>query len=224
MNRVLSSVINHLQLCTKIKCKATGLHFVRPNYAFFENLLQDGIAIDVGVGDNPDFTLALTNKYNMRTFIVDPTLKHAETLKIFEKNHPFVSYLPVALGAKDEVRTFYESQSNVSGSLRKDHTNVQNDPLVTYDVQVITLARLLVECGNKTVDIMKIDIEGEEYELVSSISKSNILRIKQIIIEFHHGIVKKYSMADTLRAIKIMENMGMKPSLYNGRDCLFYWK
>ena len=208
----------------RMKCQTLGLHFVPPNYAFFEEPLRGGIAIDVGVGDNPDFTLFLMKAYNVKSFVVDPTLKHMDKLRIFESQHPLAHYLPFALGAKNELKKFYESQTNVSGSLRKDHENVQKDPLTTYDTQVVTLNRLLQECGNKPVVIMKIDIEGEEYEFIKSVSKSDLQRIRQLIIEFHHGIVEEYSMADTLRGIKVIEALGMKSILYNGRDCLFYWE
>jgi FkbM family methyltransferase len=206
----------------RLKCLTLGLRFVRPNYAFFEKQLGNGIAIDVGVGDNPDFTIFLINKYNIETFVVDPTFKHMAKLRAFAAEHQLVHYLPLALGSKNEIKTFYESVTNVSGSLRKDHHNVQNDPLNTYNIQVVTLSRLLQECGDKPVDIMKIDIEGEEYDLIKSLSEADLRKIKQLIIEFHHDIVKEYTMANTLQAIKIIEGSGMKSILYNGRDCLFY--
>ncbi len=228
MNDWIKKIFLHLRLSCyyfylRVKCAILGLHFVPPNYAFFEEILRDGIAVDVGVGDNPDLTLFLINKYDIESFIVDPTLKHMEKLKTFESKHHLIRYLPFALGTKNEMRTFYESQSNVSGSLRKDHTNVQNDSLTAYKVQTITLNRLLEECGSKPIVLMKVDIEGEEYELINSISKSDLQKIRQLIIEFHHDIVKVYSTADTLRAIKVIENLGMKSILYNSRDCLFYW-
>lgn len=225
MKKISSSIgLRAYYMYARIKCKALGLCFVPPNYAFWEEFLRDGVAIDVGVGDNPDFTLFLMKKYNTESFVVDPTLKHMDKLRTFEKQHPLAHYLPLALGAKNESQTFYESQINVSGSLRKDHMNVRNDPSIAYNVQVVTLNRLLQECGNKPVGIIKIDIEGEEYEFVKSVTTSDLRRIRQVIIEFHHGIVKTYVMEDTLKAIKTLENLGMKSILYNGCDCLFYWE
>lgn len=208
----------------RMKCGNLGLRFVPPNYAFFERFLGEGVTIDVGVGDNPDFSLHLMNKYNVESFVVDPTEKHRRILEAFEKQRPMAHYLSVALGPKNESRTFYESQSNVSGSLQKEHVNVRKDFIKAYTVQVFTLNSLLQKCGDKPVAIMKIDIEGEEYEFIKSVSKRELQRISQIIIEFHHDIVKTYSMADTFHGIKLIENLGMRSILYNGRDCLFYWK
>ena len=70
---------------------------------------------------------------------------------------------------------------------------------------------------------MKIDIEGYEYALIDHLDEENLKAISQLIIEFHHGTVKKYAFEDTLRAIEKIKSFGMKSILYNGRDCLFYW-
>jgi FkbM family methyltransferase len=210
---------------SRLKCRIYGLRFVPPNYAFIPKLIaNDGIAIDVGVGDIPDLSLFLIHKYQIESYIVDPTLKHMNKLKDFERKNRRVHYLPLALGARNELRTFYESQSNESGSLQKDHKNVKTDEVTTYNVQVVTLDTLVRQCGNKTVSIMKIDLEGEEYDFVHSISKHNLRKNKQLIIEFHHGIVDTYSINETTQSIKTIEKMGMKSILYNGRDCLFYWE
>jgi FkbM family methyltransferase len=226
MNKILYSMsLKGYYAFLHIKCGVIGLRFVPPNYAFFSNLINsEGIAVDVGVGNNPDFTHYIIKKYSaIESYIVDPTLKHMKKLKEFESNNPKVHYLPFALGSKNESRTFYESQSNESGSLKKDHKNAKEDKVIEYSVQVITLDELLSKCGNKQVVILKIDIEGEEYGFVNSISKENLKRIKQLIIEFHHDIVGSFSISDTIQAKKTIESMGMKSILYNGRDCLFYW-
>jgi FkbM family methyltransferase len=206
-----------------LKCRLRGLKFVPPNYAFYEKHLNSGISIDVGVGDDPDFTTALINNYDIKAFIVDPTKRHADKLEKFSETHPSTHFLKYALGSKSEEKQFFESESNVSGSLRGDHKNVLNDPLVTYNVQVITLDKLLEECGNKSVAIMKIDIEGEEYDLIKSLKKEDLTQIKQLIVEFHHNTVRSYTIKDTLAAVKVLENFGMKAIIYNGTDCLFYW-
>jgi len=206
-----------------LKCSVDGLQFVQPNFAFFAKLLGEGIAIDVGVGEFPDFAEYIIANYGLETYIIDPTLKHSAKLRKFESDHPNSHYFQEALGSANEQRLFYESQSNESGSLITDHVNIQKDPLVSYEVQVITLNDLLKQCGDKQVDIIKIDIEGEEYNFINSIETQTLKRIRQMIIEFHHGIISRYSFEDTVRAKKKVEEFGMKAKMYNGRDCLFYW-
>lgn len=228
--KILNSIgIPLYHLYTRVKCAIRGLRFVPPDYAFFNVFTPDSLAIDVGVGNYPDFTAFLIENYSMKSYIIDPTLKHRQILEKFAREHSGVSFLPFALGSKTELRTFYESQINVSGSLQKEHINVQNDPTETYEVQVVTLEDLLGKIDNRQISIMKIDIEGEEYSLVESFSKKNLEQIDQLIIEFHHGkTLKKYSMEDTRKAIKTVENFGMKSFMYNEHEqdhaCLFYWE
>ena len=214
---------------TRVKCKIRGLRFVPPNYAFFENFSSGSTGVDVGVGEYPDFTILLIKDYSMKCYVIDPTLRHRPKLEKFVKENSGVSFLPFALGSKTESRTFYESQTNVSGSLQKEHINIQNDPVESYEVQVVTLGDLLRRIGNGQIGIMKIDIEGEEYDFIKSISKEDLEQINQIIIEFHHGkTLKKYTMDDTRRVIKTIESFGMKSIMYNEHQqdhaCLFYWK
>jgi FkbM family methyltransferase len=214
---------------TRVKCAIRGLRFVPPNYAFFDNFTIGATGIDVGVGEHPDFTTFLIKNYSMKCYIIDPTLRHRPKLEKFAKENSGVSFFPFALGSKTESRTFYESQTNVSGSLQKEHINVQNDPVETYEVQVVTLGDLLRRIDAGQINIMKIDIEGEEYDFVKSISKEDLEQINQIIIEFHHGkTLKKYSMADTRRVIETIEDFGMKSIMYNEHQqdhaCLFYWE
>lgn len=220
-----SIILSLYNFYTRIKCTIRGLQFFPPNYAFFGNFSPNSVAIDVGVGDDPDFSILLMKKYSMKCYIVDPTLKHRPTLEKFVQENPGAIFLPYALGSKTESRTFYESQSNVSGSLQNEHINIRNDPIKTYEVQVVTMSDLLTRIGNLQISIMKIDIEGEEYDFIKSLTKEDVKQIDQIILEFHHGkTLKKYTIEDTRNAIKTLESFGMKSILFNGRDCLFYWK
>lgn len=54
------------------------------------------------------------------------------------------------------------------------------------------------------IDILKMDIEGTEYEVLPGILKSGI-EIGQILVEFHHRIVKNGKYL-TQQAIKLLKD------------------
>ena len=51
----------------------------------------------------------------------------------------------------------------------------------------------------KIIDLLKIDIEGAEYEFFSSISDRNIKKIKKIIIEYHRN--NDYKVMDIIKKL-----------------------
>jgi len=205
------------------RAKRLGLKEVEPNYGFIERFAPGEAAIDIGVGDDPDFSLYLINNYQMECFAVDPTRKHAPSLQAIERETKNFHYLPLALGAENKTVEFNESTINVSGSLLKGHSNIQNDPCISYEVQMVTLDSLLEQVGKESISILKMDTEGAEYETIDSLKAADLKRIRQLMIEFHHDRVEGITWPDTQRAIRTLEKHGMKSFLYNGRDCLFYW-
>ena len=46
-----------------------------------------------------------------------------------------------------------------------------------------TIAQAL---GHTTIDVLKLDIEGSEYDVIPDVLDSDEIRINQILIEFHH--------------------------------------
>ena len=207
----------------KLTAVRIGLTCIPPNYAFIPKFRPGDVVIDVGTGDDPDLSKSIIATYGLECYAVDPTHKHANALQELERQLPGFHYLPYALGARSGEREFHESTVNVSGSLLPGHRNVVNDPTVSYMVDVVTLEDLLRIIGAEHVALMKIDIEGAEYDLVQCLDAPALRRIKQLIVEFHHDIVSGIVWEDTQRAIAGVKKCGMKAFVYNGRDCLFYW-
>lgn len=222
------SVIRRVAGKTKSACRrmvgaCRGVKYIPPNYAFRPHFCAGDVAIDVGVGDNPDLSIHLIDNYGLDCFVVDPTHRHATALSQLSDTIPGLHYLQYALGAGSGEVQFHESTVNVSGSVLTSHRNVVDDPVVTYSVTMVTLGELLGVVGRQDIAIMKIDVEGAEYELIDSMDLSLLRNIRQLIIEFHHDLVQGVTRQDTRRAIATIKQSGMKAFVYNGRDCLFFW-
>jgi hypothetical protein len=56
---------------------------------------------------------------------------------------------------------------------------------------------------HKKIDLMKIDVEGSEYEIVEDMIRSQI-KPQQLLIEFHHRFKNK-SKIMTINAIKHLQ-------------------
>lgn len=221
LNRIIEA---SRRIVGRVKCLPLDLESYPPNYVFHGPVTAADIVLDVGTGDDPDFSRLMVSNYRARCVCVDPTRKHAPALSAIAAAEPLIEFLPYALGPTSGHVEFFESDKNMSGSLLVGHQNISREAHTAYSVRQVTLAELadLVAPGAK-IAIAKIDTEGAEYELVENTTSDDLRRFGQLIIEFHHGRVQGITRRDTLKAIAKMEAHGMKSLLFNGRDCLFYW-
>jgi FkbM family methyltransferase len=175
----------------------------------------------VGCGYEAEFSKFMIEKYNLNAFGIDPTRKHAPSLKLLEESaQGKFHYLPLAVAKKDGFITFHESRQNESGSILSDHINMRNDEITTYDVESVTLSGLARRIDANSVDFLKLDLEGAEYELLGSITEEEISPFKQIFIEFHHHCTN-YSDQETNMVVQHISSKGFKVFTLDHHNYLF---
>lgn len=204
------------------KARREGLVYVKPNFVYQPDVTPESVVIDAGCSYEADFSVYMMNRHGVRAFGVDPTRKHREALRILESKYPgrFV-HLPCAIAAADGTLTFHESRTNESGSLMKDHVNVIQDETTSYDVEGLGLDSLLARVGVAAVDILKLDLEGSEYELFAGVTGEQLQPFKQIFVEFHHHAVSHFSEADTRRIVKRICGFGFREFSLDDHNYLF---
>jgi FkbM family methyltransferase len=115
--------------------------------------------------------------------------------------------------AHDQVTAIHAAIWSVTGktiALRIDknnsggHTVINDDPLnETELVKTISLADVV---GNEEVDLMKIDIEGSEYEVLFSAPENIFKQVLRMVIEVHH--------VDDERNVNTLKNFLWKKGYY----------
>jgi len=205
------------------KMKRNKIVYFPINFIFRDVLNENSIVIDVGCGYKADFSVLMIEKYGAKCYAVDPTHKHQKFLKAIEDgNKEKFVHVKKALGAVDGTVVFNESVENESGSLLKNHVNIKKDNIVTYEVEMINIRSLIKSLNLKKIDLLKIDIEGAEFELIDNLSSDETDNIDQIFVEFHHKAVDKYTKKHTIKAVKLLQEKGFKSFSLNGTDFLFY--
>ena len=167
------------------------------------SLASNSIVYSFGVGLDASFDMALIEKYNLIIHAFDPTPKSIEWVKRQGFPDRFVMH-QYGLAAFDGNASFIppENPEHVS------HTLLDR-PLTTakiISVQVKRLSTIMNELGNDQIDVLKMDIEGAEYDVIEDISKSNI-RPQQILVEFHHRF-PGVSVKKTKEAISRLRSLG----------------
>ena len=94
-----------------------------------------------------------------------------------------VDVVPVALGAKSGVGYLNPSPFSITATVGADPT------VGGLPIPIVSLRQLLDEAGIRTLDMLKLDCEGAEFEILRSCEASVLRSIRAIVGEFHtsHG-------------------------------------
>jgi FkbM family methyltransferase len=144
---------------------------------------SSSLVVDVGLGENISFSVSVQKKYGFVVHGFDPTPRAIEYVTNLKP--PGFFFYEFGLGALTEKAQFFlpNNESHVSGSIVHEH-HVGGR---TVEVQLKSLRDLFLTAGINHIDLLKIDIEGAEYDVISS-DDFNLLacKIKILCLEFHH--------------------------------------
>ena len=102
-----------------------------------------------------------------------------------------------------------------------DHVNIVNDETISYGVKTLTPLSLLAHIGIDSAAMLKLDIEGAEYDLLENMSSKELLPFGSIFIEFHHHAVSCYCEVDIARLVNKLCGFGFNPFSLEDHNYLF---
>lgn len=140
----------------------------------------------IGVGEDVSFDVALASEFGMRVHAFDPTPRSITFVHTLGRS-PGFAFHPVAIGAHSGMVAFYPPDDPNFVS----HTTI---PTVFLDrsgieVPMRTLAEMMKILGHVQLALVKLNIEGGEYDVLDNML-STPLRPTQILVEFHHRLVR----------------------------------
>lgn len=141
-------------------------------------LNQSSIVIDIG-GYIGDYAEAINNKYGCQVLLFEPVPEfYDKCLKRF-KDNPSISCYNYGLSSKTDTLEI-ELDANSSSFIKKNLG--KNSQLV----QVRSILEVFEELKLDQIDLIKINIEGGEYDLLPEIISSGIVKkVKYLQIQFH---------------------------------------
>lgn len=144
-------------------------------------LPHDSTIYSFGVGEDISFDLALIQRFGVTVHAFDPTPRSIAWMQ--EQNlPPELVFHPFGVGGVDGIRKFSPPRDpqHVSHSLLHRET-----PWPAIDVPIYRLRTICRMLGHERLDLLKMDIEGAEYEVVDDLLSSGI-HASQLLVEFHH--------------------------------------
>jgi FkbM family methyltransferase len=173
---------------------------------FHPDVLDDrSIVYSLGVGEDVDFDLALVRRFGCELHAFDPTPSTVDWIAGRELP-PAVQFHPWAVTAHDGTLTLYPRIRRDGSRDAVMYTMVPGDGAVDDRIEVpaMSLGSIAKRLGHERLDLLKMDIEGAEYEVLDSLLESAVKPV-QLLVEFHHrfpgiGPGRTADMIERLRA------------------------
>ena len=176
---------------------------------FAYNLKAGNTVIDVGAHIG-EFSLIASKKVGNegKIIAIEPLIENAKwiqkNLSLNEIKNCLV--LELAVGSKRDKVTIYKK--NVNASMGILDPQISEEKLVkSYDIEVETLDAILTERKIDNVDMLKIDVEGYEYEVLTGCKElMRQKKIKKIICEIHSQYLAKKGVSEDMLYSLLRDN------------------
>ena len=154
-----------------------------------------------GVGKDISFEQELVERYGCQVVLLDPSPVGIKTMALPENQIPQFRFFPLALTAG-------------TGSLRMGgpadgsdswHASVEGQ----QEVPSTNLAALMKQNGHSYIDLLKLDIEGCEYEVIDDVLENRI-PVRQLCADFDYGHVPGVRRSQAIRAILRLKQHGYR--------------
>ncbi|MEO1860226.1 MAG: FkbM family methyltransferase [Verrucomicrobiales bacterium] len=143
---------------------------------------ENTIIYSFGLGEDVSFDSALIERFDLTIHGFDPTPKSIEWVKRHGFSDRFIMHEYGVAGHDGDVDfNPPENPDHVSHTI----LNRPSTGLKAISLPVRRVSTIMKDLGHRHVNIIKMDVEGAEYDVIKDISNSDI-RPQQILVEFHH--------------------------------------
>ena len=148
-----------------------------------DGIKSESVILSAGVGHNISFELELIDKTNACIHVFDPSPTGLKTMKKLghKRGMENIIFIPKAIsGLSGNI--FLESPDIATEGSWKATTGGNTES--TIEIESVSVSDYCRNNDISHIDLLKIDIEGAEYDVIDNIISEN-LSIKQICLEFH---------------------------------------
>lgn len=180
------------QLMVRKWCADGGDYELRFNY----DLNKHSVVLDLG-GYEGQWSSDLFSRYGCKIFIFEPVSSFAERIRKRFYNNDQIKLYPFGLGGSSRRELIHISADGSSLFSRSENTNVEQ-------IKIIDVKDWIIEQGVANIDLIKINIEGGEYEVLDRLIETGLIeKIDNIQVQFHN--ISNESKSDMKRIQRRLE-------------------
>ncbi|MDP2157749.1 MAG: FkbM family methyltransferase [Nitrospirota bacterium] len=199
-----------LELEYKVNVDCPGKVFLGTDYGGWcicpEKITSASVLYSLGVGEDISFDSAMIEKYALQVFAFDPTPRSIAWVKGQDLPENFC-FNDFGIASCNGTAMFYPhpNPKHVSHTvLTRRKCGGQG-----IEVQFRKLKTAMDMLGHTKIDILKMDIEGSEYEVIDDLLTSGI-EVGQPLVEFHHEKFKNIGVSHTKKSIEKLRKSGYR--------------
>lgn len=167
---------------------------------------QNPIVFSFGVGTDISFDQIMIRQFGATIYAFDPTPRCQEWIEEQHLPKNFKFY-PIGVAAVDGEAAFVPPSRTEYASFSKAPAR---DLPHAKMFRVMSIESLVKYVNSIEPCIIKMDIEGFEYEIVDYLASTSSIRPVQLLVEFHHDRSSYCRRADTSRAVATLRSLGYK--------------
>jgi len=180
--------------------------------ACLDNLSKHSVIYSAGIGEDVSFDLEILERTGGVLHAFDPTprsLEWLETQTLPERFHVH----GYGLASFDGTAMFNppKNPEHISHTILDRPETSEG----AFEVQLRRVETIAEELGHTVIDVLKLDIEGAEYDVLDDLQRGDLV-VNQMLIEFHHQF-ESIPFSRTQAAVKQIEGMGLQ--LFHISDC-----
>ena len=174
----------------------------------------------VGAGEDISWDTGLIDQFGATVYLFDPTEKSNRYTDPIVARYPQQLYsTKEGLSNKKAVLTFALPANPNHVSMREVELA---DARMTRQVQaqVNTLQNWMTERSHTYLDILKIDIEGSEYDVLEALIEQDFLPFTQLLVEFHNRMLPVAERSRHTDILQALQAKGFAPlwSIHGGQE------
>lgn len=171
--------------------RATGCH-----WSFYsEPINSESVVYSGGVGNDITFEHELVQRFGCSVVLFDPSPTGRATMALPENLHTRFRFFPVGLGGETGTLNLAPPLNAEEGSWYG-----QTPSSGCIHVPCEDLCTLMERSGHTRINLLKLDIEGSEYDVIDDLLRRRI-SVDQICVEYHHGIIPGIRRFRTIKSI-----------------------
>ena len=165
------------------------------------------IVYSFGIGDDISWDLGMIDRFGVTVHGFDPTPRCVTWLRRQKLPEAFCFH-EVGLANYDGQATFVMRNSAPDWS-SYNIASASEDAYENVTCPVQRLATIMKSLSHDYIDVLKLDIEGAEYDVLQDIM-AGVVRTKQLLIEFHYFEDLERRLKDTKVAINGLNRDGYR--------------